>query len=88
MQSDFETRTVALHPGDTLVLATDGLTESRDRSGEMLGSEGAQAAIERAPVQAQALADALAALVATRGANRLRDDLAILVVAIREDARA
>ncbi|HEY1428145.1 MAG TPA: PP2C family protein-serine/threonine phosphatase [Candidatus Tumulicola sp.] len=86
MQTDFETRSIALRPGDTLVLATDGLTEARDRKGEMLGSEGAMAAIQNGPPGAQALADALAAHVAARAANRLSDDLAILVVEVRKDA--
>jgi serine phosphatase RsbU (regulator of sigma subunit) len=88
MQADFGTHTIALQPGDTLVLATDGLTEARDRKGAMLGSEGAMAAIQTAPAQAQPLADALAALVAARAANRLSDDLAILAIGVREKADA
>ena len=35
----FDTRkTLALQPGDTLVLATDGLTEARDREGDRCSS--------------------------------------------------
>jgi serine phosphatase RsbU (regulator of sigma subunit) len=88
MQSEFETRTIDLHAGDTLVLATDGLSEARDRKGEMLGSEGAEAAIAAAPLSAQQLADGLAKHVSTRAGNRLNDDLAILVVRVRDDANA
>ncbi|MEO8790047.1 MAG: PP2C family protein-serine/threonine phosphatase [Candidatus Tumulicola sp.] len=88
MQSDFETRAVHLRPGDALVLATDGLTEARDRKGDMLGTDGARALIGLAPGRAQDLADALASSVAMRGANRLRDDLALLVVVVKEDAGA
>jgi sigma-B regulation protein RsbU (phosphoserine phosphatase) len=88
MQSEFETRTIELRPGDALVLATDGLTEARDRKGDMLGSEGAAAAVGAAPAAAQPLADALAKQVAARAGNRLTDDLAVLVVEVRKDAHA
>jgi serine phosphatase RsbU (regulator of sigma subunit) len=37
--STIEEKTVALHPGDVIVLYTDGVTESRDANGEEFGSE-------------------------------------------------
>lgn len=80
MEETFETRTIVLRAGDTLVLATDGLTEARDRTGNMLHEAGAMRLIDRSPQGAQALADSLVAQVRAVAGNRLRDDLAILVV--------
>ncbi len=37
--STIEEKTVAMHPGDVIVLYTDGVTESRNASGEEFGSE-------------------------------------------------
>jgi len=84
MEEPFETRTVNLQAGDALVLATDGLTEARDRSGSLLHETGAMRLIERSPRGAQALADGLVAQVRAVAGNRLRDDLAILVVRIND----
>ncbi len=81
--SQYESRTVALEPGDILVLATDGLSESRDRDGAFLGDEGAMAMLaasqEREP---QAIADELVANIRQLGTGELADDLALLVLAI------
>lgn len=82
MEEPFGTRTLNLEPGDTLVLATDGLTEARKRSGEQLREAGAMRLIERASEQPQLLADELAAQVRVLGGNRLRDDLAILAIRV------
>jgi serine phosphatase RsbU (regulator of sigma subunit) len=49
-------------PGDTLVFHTDGLIESRDRTGKMLGFEGVVAILESLRGQSpQAILDALLA---------------------------
>jgi len=80
MDEPFDTRAVVLQAGDTLVLATDGLTEARDRAGNLLNEVGAMRLIDRSPRGAQALADSLVAQVRAIAGNRLRDDLAILVV--------
>ncbi len=82
MNEPFGTNTIDLRGGDALVLATDGLTEARDRTGAMLGDDGAMRLIERAPRGAQDLADALAAQVRIIASGRLQDDLAILVVRV------
>jgi sigma-B regulation protein RsbU (phosphoserine phosphatase) len=86
MDEPFGSRTIDLLPGDTVVLATDGLTEARNRAGVVLGDEGAMRLIERAPRAAQALADSLVAQVRVIVGRRLRDDLAILVVRVNETA--
>ncbi len=82
MDEPFGTETIDLRPGDVLVLTTDGLTEVRDRSGAQLTERGAIELIERASPHAQALADELAAQVRARAGNRLRDDLAVLVIRV------
>lgn len=86
MDEPFGTRTIDLQPGDALVLATDGLTEARNRAGTVLGEQGAMRLIERGPRAAQALADSLAAAVRLIVGGRLRDDLAILVVRVNDGA--
>ena len=80
MEEPFETRTVQLADGDTIVLATDGLTEARDRDGELLREQGAMDFIERSSPQPQLMADELVAKVRSLGGNHMRDDLAILAV--------
>jgi serine phosphatase RsbU (regulator of sigma subunit) len=84
MDASFESRTIELHGGDMLVLATDGLTEARDRRGNMLYETGAMRLIERAAPTAQGLANDLVTRVRALGGNRLRDDLAILVIRTNE----
>ena len=82
MEEPFATESVDLKPGDTLVLATDGLTEVRNRAGKQLLSAGAMELIARGAAHAQELADELVAQVRARGGNRLRDDLAILTIRV------
>ncbi|MBV8530556.1 MAG: serine/threonine-protein phosphatase [Candidatus Eremiobacteraeota bacterium] len=84
MEEPFGTESIDLRPGDILVLATDGLTEARDRTGKALLDQGAMDLIASATPQAQQLADELVAQVRLRGGNRLRDDLAILAIRVLE----
>ena len=86
MEAPFGSQAIALQPGDALVLTTDGLTEARDRNGNLLGETGAMRLIERSARSAQALADDLVIQVRRITGNRFRDDLAILVVRIKETA--
>jgi serine phosphatase RsbU (regulator of sigma subunit) len=90
MEEPFASGAIDLDPGDTLVLATDGLTEVRDRDGNPLTGTGAMELIERAPIHAQELADDLVAAAHARAGARLRDDLAILTIRLidSEPARA
>lgn len=83
MEEPFKTRSIALAPGDTLVLATDGLTEARDARGTFLEAGGAMDVIARAPKHPQALCDDLIARVRKVQGNRMRDDLAVLAVRIK-----
>ncbi|MFZ0683208.1 MAG: SpoIIE family protein phosphatase [Candidatus Cybelea sp.] len=88
MEEPFGSETIYLQPGDTLVLATDGLTEVRNRAGEQLSGQGAMELIERASPGAQQLADELAAAVRERGGSRVRDDLAVLAIRVLDGAAA
>ncbi|HEY9086065.1 MAG TPA: SpoIIE family protein phosphatase [Candidatus Tyrphobacter sp.] len=80
MEAAYATKSVLLKAGETIVLATDGLTEARSRSGELLGEQGAMEWIASGPHDAQALADYLTACVRRRSGNRPSDDLALLVI--------
>jgi serine phosphatase RsbU (regulator of sigma subunit) len=82
MEEPFSSETLDLSPGDMLVLATDGLTEVRNRAGKQLLERGAMDLIARAGPHAQQLADELVAHVKWLGGNRLRDDLAVLAIRI------
>ena len=84
MEDPFANEETDLGPGDTLVLATDGLTEARDRAGQQLFERGAMELIRRGSEHAQQLADDLVAQVRLRVGNRLRDDLAILAIRVLE----
>jgi serine phosphatase RsbU (regulator of sigma subunit) len=79
----YERRTLALEPGDVLLLATDGLSEARDEHGELLGDAGAMALFGlTTSAQPQQCADELVASVRARGGGTLQDDLALLVIAL------
>jgi serine phosphatase RsbU (regulator of sigma subunit) len=82
MEEPFGSEAIALAPGDTIVLATDGLTEVRNRAGEQLSEQGALNLIERARPRAQQLADDVVSEVKALGGNRVRDDLAVLVIRV------
>jgi sigma-B regulation protein RsbU (phosphoserine phosphatase) len=75
-------RTVRLAVGETVVLATDGLTECRDAAGEMLGDDGVMALLHGVKAEPQALCDRLVDEVQRRSRGEVTDDLAILVVRI------
>jgi serine phosphatase RsbU (regulator of sigma subunit) len=82
MEEPFGTKALVMEDGDTLVLATDGLTEARRRTGEQLRETGAMELIARSSVEPQLLADELVAQVRALGGNQLRDDLAILAIRV------
>jgi sigma-B regulation protein RsbU (phosphoserine phosphatase) len=84
MEEPFETKTLYLEDGDTVVLVTDGLTEARNRAGEQLQEQGAMDLIAASNPQPQLLADELVAKVKAIEGNRTRDDLAVLAIRVHE----
>ena len=66
--------------GDVIVLATDGLTESRDSHGDLLTDSGALRLILESSPEPQRLADELVARVRKFARNKALDDLAVLVI--------
>ena len=69
-----------VQPDEQLVLVTDGLTETRDRAGKMLGADGAMELIGKSSSDPQTCADQLAAAARRRSRGSLQDDLAVLVI--------
>ncbi|HUR51892.1 MAG TPA: GAF domain-containing SpoIIE family protein phosphatase [Mycobacteriales bacterium] len=79
---------VGLGPGDSLVLFTDGVTEARAPGGDMYGEERLIEVLAGATGSpAEALADRVVQDVMTFCDRQLRDDLAIMVIRVPEDAR-
>jgi serine phosphatase RsbU (regulator of sigma subunit)/PAS domain-containing protein len=76
-----------LEPGDALVLATDGLTEARRATGRhrpLLGETAVRRALAAAPCgDAEALTEALAAVVTLHVAGAAADDIALVAVTPR-----
>jgi sigma-B regulation protein RsbU (phosphoserine phosphatase) len=76
----FSDASVALLPGDVVVLYTDGVTEGR-RDGEFFGEERLRATVaDAAAMDAQHIADALVAAALDFQAGDAKDDIAVLVV--------
>jgi serine phosphatase RsbU (regulator of sigma subunit) len=68
-----------LAPGDAIVVTTDGLTESRDGRGRLLGATGVELWLGEMKGPAQGIADGIVRRLRRRS-SRIADDLAILVV--------
>ena len=72
-----------LEPGDTLVLYTDGITEARDPSGELFGTERLDAALNVCHASAQDLVDCTVNSVdAFTGGGVPTDDRTLLVLQV------
>ena len=80
--TEFRSLRVALDPGDTLVLFTDGLTEARDEAGREYGEERLDAVLRRhfRGAAAELLAACRADLAAHLSGARLSDDLTMLAL--------
>ncbi len=89
IREEYATRVARVGTGDTIVLATDGLTECRDEHGNMLGDEGVIALLQTTSGEPQAICDRLVAETERRSRGEVTDDLAILVLRIlAADVRA
>ena len=74
---------MALHPGDTLVLYTDGVTDERNADGQEFGEEGLLAAASFASgASAAEIVDRIEAAVLSHGPGEPRDDIAILAMRV------
>jgi len=72
-----------LAPGDSLFCFTDGVTEARNRAGELFGEARLQAVLARPGCNAaERVADVLAALDAFAGASEAADDITVLAVGL------
>jgi sigma-B regulation protein RsbU (phosphoserine phosphatase) len=81
-ESTFPTRSVNLRIGETVLLATDGLTESRDKAGVFLGDEGVAKLLASAPLDPQGICDMLVGEAEQRAQGEITDDLAILAISV------
>jgi phosphoserine phosphatase RsbU/P len=80
----FQATSVSLLPGDTLLLFSDGATESRDGDGNLLGEEGLAVVVAAGPGGgAKALVGHVAASVIRHGGGRARDDIALLAANVQ-----
>jgi serine phosphatase RsbU (regulator of sigma subunit) len=80
----YATVTVPLEAGDVVLLATDGLSEARDASGELLGEERIAALFADGSSDPQTLCDRLLD-AATAHSGGVQDDLAIVALRVVKD---
>jgi phosphoserine phosphatase RsbU/P len=72
---------VAVAPGDAVLLFSDGASEARSATGELLGDDGLQALV-RGIRGSEALLDTVSSGVHAFSGGRLRDDLTLLAVSL------
>ncbi|MFN2607299.1 MAG: SpoIIE family protein phosphatase [Acidimicrobiales bacterium] len=78
---------VGLGPGDALVVFSDGISEARNPAGELFNEERLlEVLLECAGLDAEATADRLLQAADAFAAGRRRDDVAVLVVRVPDDA--
>ena len=78
----YDTVTLQLQHRDLVVLATDGLTEARDKDGVFLDESGAMELLARVSLDPQPAADQIVAAVRERCGGTIGDDLALLAISI------
>jgi serine phosphatase RsbU (regulator of sigma subunit)/CHASE3 domain sensor protein len=78
----FSSLTVAIAPGDTIVLATDGLTEARDNAGVPVDDDGVIRWIRDGEREPEHLASELISKVTRFAGGSINDDLALLVIRV------
>ena len=86
--SCFAQASTLLHPGDLLVLYSDGITEAEDRAGVPFEESGLELAIERhsSATAADLGSRILSAVEAHAGEPRFTDDLTLLILRRLENA--
>ena len=78
---------VGLGPGDALVVFTDGITEARNADGEQFGEEAlGEVLLDCAGLTAEEMADRVVGAAATFADGTLRDDVAVVVLRVPDDA--
>ena len=80
--STYATRSITLRIGETVLLATDGLTEARDPAGNFLGDDGVAQLLSSAPIDPQGICDLLVGEAERRSSGQIADDLAILAISV------
>jgi len=78
----FSSVNVAIAAGDTIVLATDGLTEARDSAGVLVDDDGVIRWIRDGEREPQHLAAELISKVTRFAGGSIKDDLALLVITL------
>jgi len=84
----FSSVSVTIAPGDTIVLATDGLTEARDSAGVLVDDDGVIRWIRDGEKDPERLAAQLIARVTRFAGGRINDDLALLIIRVEPSARS
>ncbi|MFN2461285.1 MAG: PP2C family protein-serine/threonine phosphatase [Candidatus Velthaea sp.] len=82
----YRNSTARLESGDVLILATDGITETRDTRGTLLGAAGLGVWIARTRGNASQVAGSLMAAFHERIRGRVHDDVALLVLRYEPEA--
>jgi sigma-B regulation protein RsbU (phosphoserine phosphatase) len=77
---EYHNNEIALDPGDLLILYTDGITEARNRAGEMFGLARLHELVCAGPLAPQAMRDNIVAAVQTHQASTIGSDDQTLVV--------
>ena len=86
-EGTYSTESQVLQPGDRILMFSDGLFEQRTVRGELLGIERLYALLEgNRSLTGEGLADHLMEFVIewVGGAERLRDDVALIVADVTE----
>jgi phosphoserine phosphatase RsbU/P len=85
--SAYEEGTLQLHPGDTMIAYTDGVTEAINQSGEEWGVEGIRkAAVESRAKDANELVDAIFTSLDQFSRGRQTDDATIIVARVHSSS--
>ena len=84
--AEYESRTIQLHPGDHLILFTDGALEARNTAGEEFGEERLRALLQSNPTAAagEILTRLQEAIMTFSADTPQHDDITMMVLGYRE----